>query len=66
MTDRDEDYATRKPHPRLRPFVTEYTGFRMGGIAPGVHSGISPGTLTLIIAFDDKLDRCSRTRLTTR
>lgn len=46
----------RAPHPRLRPFVSAYTGYRIAGVAAGVHAGLPSGTLTMIVAFDDPLD----------
>lgn len=50
------EYETREPHPRLRPFVEQYVGYRMSGLAPGVHAGLPSSSLTMIIAFDDPLD----------
>lgn len=50
------EHETRQPHPRLRPFVSEYVGYRMTGLAPGVHAGLPSSSLTMIIAFDDPLD----------
>lgn len=55
MTSANE-YVERAPHPRLRPFVANYTGYRMSGLSPGVHAGLPSGSLTMIVAFDDKLD----------
>ncbi len=54
--DQINDYVTRVPHPRLRPFVAEYTGYRMAGYEPGIHAGLPSGSLTMIVAFDDQLD----------
>lgn len=56
MVELANDYATRLPHPRLRPFVANYTGYRMAGFEPGTHAGLPSGTLTMIVAFDEKLD----------
>lgn len=56
MAEPVNEYVTRRPHPRLRPFVSSYSGYRMSGFDPGVHSGLPSGTLTMIVAFDDKLD----------
>lgn len=44
------------PHPRLRPFVEEYSGYRIRGAAPGVHAGLPSKSLTFIVAFDDPVD----------
>ena len=32
------DFATGVPHPRLRPYVSTYTGYRIEGAAPGGHN----------------------------
>jgi len=56
MAPVDNDFVTRLPHPRLRPFVATYTGYRMSGFDPGVHVGLPSGSLTMIISFDEKLD----------
>ncbi len=50
------DFASRAAHPRLRPFVDEYQGYRMAGLAPGTHAGLPSQFLTFIVAFDDMLD----------
>lgn len=50
------EFVSRLPHPRLRPFITEYTGYRIGGVEPGTHAGLPSRSLTLIVAFDDPLD----------
>ena len=43
------------PHPRLRPYVTSYTGYRVSGIEPGTHAGLPSASLTVIVAFDEPL-----------
>ena len=53
MVELANDYATRLPNPRLRPFVANYTGYRMAGFEPGTHAGLPSGTLTMIVAFDE-------------
>ncbi len=50
------EFATGIPHPRLRPFVTGYTGYRLTGLTPGEHAGLPSRSLTFIVAFDDPLD----------
>lgn len=50
------EFASGVPHPRLRPFVGEYSGYRIGGGAPGVHVGLPSRSLTFIVAFDDPVD----------
>lgn len=44
------------PHPRLRSFIPEYTGYRMSGMSAGLHVGLPSRWLTLIIAFDAPVD----------
>ncbi len=56
MEDPVNEYVTRAPHPRLAPYVEEYTGYRAAGFEPGVHAGLPSRSLTLIVAFDDRLD----------
>lgn len=50
----------RAPHPRLRGFVDSYTGYRVDGMAPGMHAGLPSGSLTFIVSFDDPLDVAMR------
>ena len=50
------DFATGVPPPRLRPYVSTYTGYRIEGAAPGVHMGLPSKSLTFIVAFDEPLD----------
>ncbi|MCB1026725.1 MAG: AraC family transcriptional regulator [Microthrixaceae bacterium] len=50
------EFVTRSPHPRLRPYVSEYTGYRIEGAEPGVHMGLPSRSLTFIVAFDEPLD----------
>ena len=45
------DFATGVPHPRLRPYVSTYTGYRIEGAAPGVYMGLPSKSLTFIVAF---------------
>lgn len=56
MAESEMEHVTRQPHPRLRPFIEEYTGYRMSGFEPGIHAGLPSGTLTMIVAFDERLD----------
>lgn len=50
------EFVVRRPHPRLRPFVADYTAYRMSGLAPGTHQGLPSQYLTFIVAFDDPVD----------
>lgn len=56
MAEPVSEYEVRAPHPRLRPFVSKYTGYRQTGFEPGVHAGLPSKSLTFIVAFDDPLD----------
>ena len=56
MPEVRNESVSRVPHPRLRPFVDSYTGYRMVGFEPGTHAGLPSKSLTMIIAFDDPLD----------
>lgn len=56
MADPVNAYVARRPHPRLRPFVQSYSGYKMSGFDPGLHTGLPSSTLTMIVSFDDKLD----------
>jgi len=49
------EFVSRSPHPRLRPFVEMYTGYRIAGVTPGTHAGLPSRSLTMIVAFDDPL-----------
>lgn len=50
------DFATGDPNPRLRPYVSAYSGYRIEGAEPGVHMGLPSKSLTFIVAFDEPLD----------
>lgn len=50
------EYEVGVPHPRLRPFVTQYTGYRLAGFSPGVHVGLPSRSLTCVVAFDEPLE----------
>jgi len=56
MAEVVSEFVSQMPHPRLRPFIEQYTGYRNAGLPPGVHAGLPSRTLTFIIAFDDPLD----------
>ena len=50
------EFATGLPHARLRPYVSEYSGYRIVGAEPGLHMGLPSRSLTFIVAFDEPLD----------
>ena len=49
------EHAWRVPSPRLRPFVSWYTGYRQEGIDPQRHRGLPSPSLTFIVTLDDPL-----------
>lgn len=48
--------ARAAPDPRLRPFVGDYSGYRLRGFAPGVHIGMPSRALTVIITIDEPIE----------
>ncbi len=56
MTGPADGHHQGVPHPRVRPFVSGYTGFRWTGLTPATHVGLPSGTLTFIVSFDEPLD----------
>jgi AraC-like DNA-binding protein len=59
--DRVVEHVLGVPHPRLRPFVTEYVGYLVDGFDPGVHAGLPSRALTFIVAFDEPLEVAATT-----
>ena len=55
------EFVSGVPHPRLRPFVGGYSGYRISGIGPGVHVGLPSRSLTFIVAFDQPVDVATAT-----
>ncbi|SDH05590.1 AraC-type DNA-binding protein [Lentzea fradiae] len=51
----DVEHVAGLPHPRLRPFVTRYSGYRMR-TEPGVHRGLPSRSLTLVVTLDGTVD----------
>lgn len=51
------DDLTRRPHPRLRPFVGDYVGYDISGVPAGTHLGLPSGALTFIVAIDQPLQQ---------
>lgn len=51
----DVEHVVGLPHPRLRPFVTRYSGYRMR-TEPGVHRGLPSRSLTLVVTVDGTVD----------
>jgi AraC-like DNA-binding protein len=50
------DHAQRLPDPRLRGLVTDYHGYRLTGLPPGVHRGLPATELTAVVAFEEPLE----------
>ena len=51
MSDPIADTAVRLPSPALRPFITQYAGFRVSGLPAGVHFGLPSSCVDLIISL---------------
>lgn len=49
-------WVVGRPAPRLRPVVDRYVGYRMAGLAPGVHRGLPSGRMTFIVSIDHEID----------
>src|SRR5699024_8490050 len=49
------DELVRRPHPRLRPFVGDYVGYDISGVAAGTHLGLPSGTRTFIVSIAARL-----------
>jgi hypothetical protein len=45
------DTAVRLPAPALRPFISQYAGFRVSGLPSGVHFGLPSSDVDLIISL---------------
>jgi AraC-like DNA-binding protein len=58
MADLVSEHVVGVPHPRLRPYVSDYTGYRMQGFTAGVHAGLPSRSLTLVISLDEPVDLC--------
>lgn len=56
MGDPIVEQVRRRPPVALRPYVSSYTGYRLDGVAPGVHPGLPSKAMTFIVSFDDPLD----------
>jgi AraC-like DNA-binding protein len=50
------DVAIGRPPPVLRPFVKQYTGYRLQGFEPGVHRGLPGRHLTFIMSLGDPVE----------
>ena len=50
------DTAVQLPAPVLRPFITQYAGFRVSGLPPGLHFGLPSTDVHLIISLDHPIE----------
>jgi hypothetical protein len=50
------DTAVRLPAPALRPFITQYAGFRVSGLPYGIHFGLPSSDVHLIISLGDPIE----------
>ena len=50
------DTAVSLPAPELRAFITQYAGFMVSGLAPGVHFGLPSSDLDVIISLAGPID----------
>jgi AraC-like DNA-binding protein len=50
-----DEHARHVPPARLRPFVSEYAGYRQEGMPTGRHRGLPSPELTFIVTLDDPL-----------
>ena len=56
MSNPISDTAVSLPAPALRPFITQYAGFRVSGLPPGVHFGLPKSDVDLIISLGRTID----------
>ena len=56
MSEAISETAVSLPAPGLRPFITEYAGFRASGFPPGVHYGLPSSDVDLIISLGRPID----------
>lgn len=50
------DTAVRQPAPVLRPFITQYAGFRVSGLPAGIHFGLPSSDVDLIISLGHPIE----------
>ena len=56
MSSPVSDTAVSLPAPALRPFISQYAGFRASGVPPGVHFGLPSSDVDLIISLGRPID----------
>ncbi len=55
------DWAVALPAPPLRPYIEQYVGYRMTGMAPGLHRGLPSRHLTFIVSVGPAIDVTTQT-----
>ncbi|HZX02368.1 helix-turn-helix domain-containing protein [Kribbella sp.] len=55
MTGNGTGYATRAPHPALRPYVGDVIGYASAADPPELHRGLPSRYLTLVVTLDEPL-----------
>ncbi|MGQ0574031.1 MAG: helix-turn-helix domain-containing protein [Pseudonocardia sp.] len=50
-TNMDAEMHERRPAPALRPYVSTYTGYRLGPAPPGTHQGVPSGHLRFLLCL---------------
>lgn len=56
MSNPSAHAAVRLPTPALRPFITQYAGFRISGLPSGLHLGLPSSDVHLIITLGDPIE----------
>jgi AraC-like DNA-binding protein len=56
MSDPIAETAVSLPAPALRPFISQYAGFRFSGLPPGVHVGLPSTDVELIFSLGRPID----------
>lgn len=56
-----EQFVNREPAPALRPYIGRYIGYRLLGLASGLHRGLPSQNMTLIFSIGPEIDIVSQT-----
>ena len=56
MSSPISETAVSLPAPALRPFITQYAGFRVSGLPPGAHFGLPSSDVDLIVSLGRPID----------
>jgi len=52
----DAELHERLPAPALRPYVSGYSGYRLGAAPPSTHQGVPSGHLTLLLCLEGDVE----------